>query len=235
MPAWLSYRPEDFLLFSERAYWRLFELGNLAVWPLQVPILLLGAAMLIGTLRPTPWSGRAIAAALAAAWVWVGLRFLGDSYAEINWMAPYAVPLFVAQGLLLAWFGPIRNRTPFAASSRPPDLLGLALFAYALALHPLIAPLAGRPIAAAEVIAIAPDPTAIATLGLLCLPPQHRPAWLLLVVPLFWCLVSAATLLTLGAAEGYIPLAAAVLALAARLRPRRRSRADRDEREASRR
>ena len=36
------------LLFSPRVYWRLFELHNEALWPLQVPALLLGAAILAG-------------------------------------------------------------------------------------------------------------------------------------------------------------------------------------------
>ena len=50
MAEWWTYRPEDFLLFSPRVYWRLFELHNAAVWPVQVPALLLGAAILIGSL-----------------------------------------------------------------------------------------------------------------------------------------------------------------------------------------
>lgn len=220
MPAWLSYRPEDFLLFSERAYWRLFELSNQAVWPLQIATLLLATAILVAILRPTPWSDRAIAALMAVAWIWVGLRFLGLYYGDINWMATYAIPLFVAEGLLLAWFGFVRNRTRFAVHCQVPCLLGLTLFACALALHPVFAVAAGRSLSSAEVIGIAPDPTAIATLGLLCLVRQGRLAWLLLFVPLLWCLVSTTTLLTMGAAEGWVTLTAVILALAARLWPR---------------
>ncbi len=36
MPDWSTYRLEDFLLFSPRTYYRLFELHNAAVWPGQV-------------------------------------------------------------------------------------------------------------------------------------------------------------------------------------------------------
>ena len=48
-----------------------------------------------------------------------------------------------------------------------PRRIGLALFLYALAIHPLIAPLTGRPWTQAEIFGLAPDPTAIATLGIL--------------------------------------------------------------------
>ncbi len=47
MSEWWTYRLEDFLLFSPRVYWRMFELHNEAVWPLQIATLLLGAAILV--------------------------------------------------------------------------------------------------------------------------------------------------------------------------------------------
>jgi len=89
-----------------------------------------------------------------------------------------------------------------------------------LILHPLVAPLASRPLAGTEIVGIAPDPTAIATLGLVARMPRGTARRLMLAVPLLWCIVSAATLITMGAWEGAIPLVAVTLALAARLWPR---------------
>ena len=222
MSEWWTYRPEDFLLFAPRVYWRLFELHNAAVWPVQVPALLLGAVILIGVVRPHSyrWSDRIIAGVLAAAWVFVAWAFLWHRYATINWAAAYVVPVFVAQALLLVWLGALRDRLRFAAGRDVPGVVGLALLVHALALHPLVAKLGGRPIQAAEVFAIAPDPTAIATLGLLATASPRGAAWLLLAVPVAWCLASWATLHTMGAWAGWIPLAAVGLALAARLWPR---------------
>jgi hypothetical protein len=45
---------------------------------------------------------------------------------------------------------------------------------------------------------------------------QGRAAWLLLVIPVAWCLVSAVTLYAMGSPQALIPLAAAGLAVAAR-------------------
>jgi Family of unknown function (DUF6064) len=111
----------------------------------------------------------------------------------------------------------VRGRLPIAASRTTPSTAGLALFLYALVLHPLMAMLAGRPIEAAEVFAIAPDPTAIATLGLVLMVRGGPATWLLIAVPSGWCLVSWATLYVMGALEAWVPLAAAGIALAARL------------------
>ena len=219
MAAWESYRPADFLLFSPRAYWRLFEQVNGETWPWQIAILLAGAAALVFVLRPRPWSDRVLAGLLALAWVWTGLRFVGHYYAEINWLAAGAVPLFLGQGALLAGFCTLRQPTRQPAAPRAPALAGPVLLVYALALHPLVAPVAGRPLAAAEVVGLAPDPSAMATLGFLLLLRRGAVSWLLATLPLLWCLASAATLLTMGTAEGLIPLASALLFLVARLWP----------------
>jgi hypothetical protein len=69
----------------------------------------------------------------------------------------------------------------------------------------------GRPWTQADVFGIAPDPTAIATLGILIL--NERIAWWLLPIPLAWCVISAATLWTMGSPDALVPLAAAFLCL----------------------
>ncbi|HUF57184.1 MAG TPA: DUF6064 family protein [Thermohalobaculum sp.] len=217
MEVWGGYRLRDFLLFAPRTYWRLFELENQALWPLHVPVLAAALAVLVLLFRPRPWSSRAIAALLAAGWAWVGLGFVGTRYAAINWAAAHAVPGFVLQALALLLVGTLAGRLHLAAGRSVTAATGLALYAYAVALHPLTALLSGRPLAGAEVVGIAPDPTAIATLGLLTL---AAPAWgarLLLVVPLLWCAASGLTLLTMQAWEGWIPLAAAAVALSAQV------------------
>jgi peptidoglycan/LPS O-acetylase OafA/YrhL len=161
MQEWWSYRPGDFLLFSPRTYWRLFQLANERLWPLQIPVLLIGAAILAMLFRPRAWADRAIPAVLAAAWLCVSVGFLWMHYATINWAAVYFVPVFVGEALLVLWFGTVRGRLAFAAERGVAGVIGIALYVYALALHPLVALVAGRPLPAAEVIGIAPDPTAI--------------------------------------------------------------------------
>lgn len=216
MSEWWTYRPEDLLLFAPRAYWSLFELANEVLWPLPLVNLLIGAGILALLFRPRPWTGRAIAAVLAAAWAWVGWSFMADRYATINWAAAYLAPAFYAQAVFLAWLGTLRGHLRFAASGAPARL-GLALLLYAVVLHPLGAVLAGRPLAGAEIVGIAPDPTVIATLGLLAMLPRERFGASLMLIPLGWCLASWATLATMGAWQAWIPLAAAGVALGARL------------------
>jgi Family of unknown function (DUF6064) len=142
-------------------------------------------------------------------------------YAAINLAANYFVPVFVGEALLMLWLGTARARITFAAQRGVAGMIGIALYVYALALHPLIALVAGRPLQAAEVVGIAPDPTAIATLGLLSLAARRTGTLPLIILPIIWCLASALTLRMMGASEGWIPLTAAALAVLAQAWPRR--------------
>jgi hypothetical protein len=91
---------------------------------------------------------------------------------------------------------------------------GYLILAFALAVQPLLAPLQGRGWATSEVFGITPDPTAIATLGLLLLA-RGRLLPLLLPIPLLWCLLSGITLWTMGELQAWALFAAPALAAAA--------------------
>src|SRR5918995_5388300 len=178
MSEWWTYSLSDFLLFSPRTYYRLFELYNLAIWPAHVVALVLAAAILGLLLARAAWQGRAILAILAGCWLWVAWAYLLERYDTINWTARYFAIAFVLQAVLLLWraaFGGIciRLRSDMAKG------FGLSIFLFAVLLYPTIAPMVGRPWMQAEVFGIAPDPTAIATMGIL-LVANERARWELL-------------------------------------------------------
>ena len=85
--------------------------------------------------------------------------------------------------------------------------LGICLFG--LFIHPLFGPLIGRSWLQVEVFGIAPDPTAITTLGVLLT--AHPRNWLLLIIPLLWCVISGATLWTMQSPEALMMLGIAAL------------------------
>ena len=202
---WWSYGLSDFLMFSPVAYARLFERYNAAVWPLQLPMLAAGLALLLSAAR---WP----LGLLAAAWLWVAWAFHWQRYAQINWAASWFAAGFGLQALLLA----IMARRP----ATPPQRRwpGRTLIAWALLAQPLLALASGRSWRGVELFGLAPDPTVLATLGLLLLRPG---VWWLWPVPLLWCAISGATLWTLKAPEALLLPAAALLSLATSLGSRR--------------
>ncbi len=221
MSEWWTYRSSDFLLFSARTYYRLFELYNADVWPGQLLALGLGLALWVALLQGRVWAPRAGCVLLAVAWLWVAWAFHRQRYASINWAATWFAAAFALEGLLLlccAVFG-AGGRT--AAPQGRTRQLGLALLLFALAASPTLGVLFGRPWQQAEVFGLAPDPTVLATLGVLLLQvqPEARPrrramAWLLWPLPLLWCGVTGTTLATMHAADALVMPGAAMLALA---------------------
>jgi hypothetical protein len=193
MQDWWSYTLSDFLLFSPRTYYRMIERHNEAVWPAQLLTMALGIGILAALRRPSTTQGRIIAGTLALLWIWVAWAFLLHRYATINWAIKYVVPFFLLEALLLVWWGVIGAKLSFAVKSEASGRLGTALFVLSLLLYPALAAMFRRPWRQAEVFGIAPDPTVIATVGLLLLT-NSRFRWGLLPVPILWCGIVAATL-----------------------------------------
>jgi hypothetical protein len=214
MDEWWTYSLSDFLLFSPRTYYRMLERHNESVWPGQILTLGIGLGILGLLPRSTPWRGRIISAALAGLWGWVAWWFLYERYASINWAATYFAWFFLAEALLFVLIGVIQGKLRYRAGRDARAILGIAVFVAAVALYPMIAPLAGRSLSQAEIVGVVPDPTVLATLGLLLLT-EGRPRWGLLVVPILWCAFTGATLWVMGSPEALVPPLAALLAIAA--------------------
>lgn len=208
-----TYRPSDFLMFAPRNYWRLFELHNEAWWPLPVVLPGLGLAVLAWRWRAGTAAHGAGALGLAATGAFVAWSFVLGAYAPINWAATWVAALWAVLCVLLAALAASGKVHAVAPGLR--RRLAALLAVWALLGQPLLAPLAGRPLAQAEVFGLAPDPTVLATLAWLLAGSvvargpvvwAWRATW---VMALACCLSSAATLALLGAWPESLLMAAA--------------------------
>ena len=211
---------EDLLLFDARVYWRLFALENAAVWPAQPVVLAAAVLLILWLLRGRQPSGRWLGPVLGAAWLWCGWHFVALRYGSVNWAAPTIAWGFYAEAGLLAALG-LSGRLVFRRQGAG-AWAGLGLLAVAVLVWPLFAALDGRPWGEAEVVALAPDPTAAATLGLLACAERSRWTALLCAAPVLWLALSALTLVALGAWQGWATLAALLAGVAVWAAPRRR-------------
>jgi hypothetical protein len=197
---WWSYRPSDFLLFSARTYHRLFELYNAELWPAHLLALAIGLAVVYAALTGGAQAARVACLLLAACWLWVAWAFHLQRYAAINWAATGFAAAFAIEGGLLFLCGVFGARLHIRTQRGWSGNLGLGLLVFALFIQPWLGLLLfGRPWREAGLFGMAPDPTALATLGLLLLLRPLAPlAWLLWPIPLLWCLVGATIQWTLA-------------------------------------
>ena len=207
---WLTYAPRDFLMFGPDVYWRLFELHNRALWPLPVLAGVTGLVclLLLSTRRSLAVRTAVILVAVAC----LGAAyFCATRYGPINWPANYAAWGFALEaGLLTVTVSASRLTLP-EVISRATGIAGYGLLALALVLYPVVGLAFGRSLAQAEIIGLAPDPTAIACLGVLSLVATGGWMRALTVIPLLWCVSSAATLLALGDPQAWVLIAALIL------------------------
>jgi hypothetical protein len=216
MSEWWTYTPSDFLMFSQQTYYRLFELYNSAIWPLQILAIALGIAILTLLCLRHGGARRAkfLMALLAACWLWVAWAYHIERFATIHWAARYFALGFAFEALLLIWLGVVRGPLSFDSAGTALRRAGLCLFLFALLIQPLIGPAIGRPWRQTEIFGIAPDPTVVATLGIVLMSGHGRT--LLLVIPLVWCVVSGATLWAMHARDALLmPLIAALVSVMA--------------------
>jgi hypothetical protein len=211
MEDWLSYTPSDFLLFSARTYYRLFELYNRAIWPTQILALLLGLVILWRLHRGCTRQAM-VMAILAVGWLWTAWAYLVEHYDTINWAARYFAIGFAIEAVLLIWTGIVRNRLSFRPYRDWTSRTGMGLFLFALVVQPLIGPFVGREWRQAEVFGVTPDPTVLATIGVL-LTVDKRPPWALMIIPLLWCALSGTIVWTMGSPNAWVMPVAALPAL----------------------
>lgn len=209
MSDWQTYRLEDFVPFSPDIYWRLLERVNETFWPLHILTLALGLTALLLAIRG---HSRIALVLLAPAWLSSGIIFHLTYYAELNWAAPWFGWAFVAQAILLLGVAVFTgSNSSEDHSSKPLKWIGTTLAMVALLAYPLIAATIGSGLSHAETYGLHPDPTAIATLGVLLIVLRGPVTWLTFLIPVLWCLIASLTLFALQTAWGLAPLAAATV------------------------
>jgi hypothetical protein len=211
MPDWATYTLSDLQIFSARAYARLFEAYNAAVWPAQIATLALGLLLVRLSWTPGRRPSRAAAAILAAGWLWIAVAFHLLRYSSLHWAGrSFAVACALEAALLVAFAA--TGRFDPGAVSRRLARAGIGVLLFALLLQPLALLLAGRTLRQVEVFGLAPDPTAVATIGAVYAG-VARARWALLAIPVAWCAISGATMLATRVPGGWITPAAAGAAL----------------------
>lgn len=196
MSEWLSYTLHDLLIFSPEAYAGLFEVYNKALWPYQIPLLIASLVLLIGfKVKPTRFA-RAVMFGLSLSWLFVSLWFLKGYYSQLNPLAESLIYVFMFQSVFLFWgafnTGTLNFENSGNLNQKTFITLSGLLLVYAYFLHPLVQLFSGRQINGLEFVMLAPDPTAIATLGFL-LVIRPKAYVLLMVIPLLWLNLSLLT------------------------------------------
>jgi len=194
----LDYALSDLLMFTLEVYQRLFIRLNTDAWPWQAVVVLAGLAVIPLLLQPGAPYRRGALVLMALAWAGSGAGFLMTYFAPINWPAqPAGVAFLIQAGLILL----------LACSRFVPAGLSLQgregrsfvnLWLFVLLLMPWMSALDAGAWRAVALFGMTPDITALGWV-VFSLRVARPVRWLLLIIPLLWCLFSLLTLWELGA------------------------------------
>ena len=203
MEEWSTYTVGNFVPFTTEVYLRLIERVNEAWWPLHLAAAAIGVVALVLVLAGRR---RLAGPVLGLLWAWTAYGFFHQFYANLNWAGVWFARAFYLQALLLAFLMPVVCRAEIAPPVRART--GLLLAGIGL-VWPLISAIGRDNLLQAEVVGIHPEPTAIFSLGAILLTLQGRWLWIMLPVPILWCLVSGLSLWVLGLFQAALLFAAA--------------------------
>lgn len=138
-------------------------------------------------------AARVLAAIFGLAWLNTAWLYFLNYYQTLNVGAVYFAYAFMLQAALFLFIVYRPDIARLNQSAGPLATAGRGMLALCFIGYPLLAILTGRPWQQFEMVALTPDPTVLATLGLL-LTTRARGALILWPIPFFWCVLSGTTL-----------------------------------------
>ena len=187
--------------FSRESFIAAFRSYNDAIGVMPLVLMMLALAVVAVARSSAAWRHRAIAAALAALWLWAGVVYHWGFFARINPAARIFGAAFVIQGALVLWRGTFRGTLMLDPRQGPAAAFGWALITYALIAYPLVGWFAGHGYPDGPSFG-APCPMTIFFIGTLFWV-QGRIPMALAVIPVLWGIVATSAAVQFGIVEDF--------------------------------
>jgi hypothetical protein len=178
--------------FTSAEFYGVFSAYNMAVWPMQLPLLALGALAVVLLIRQRTNASAGISAILAFLWVWQALAYHLTFFTAINPLAYAFAAIFMAGAAVFFWQGVVHRRLSF----KPTVITngwrmwaGWGLLMFALLIYPAWTYLSGHHYPAFPTFGL-PCPSTLFTIGLLAFLVKPYPPSPF-VVPVLWCFVGS--------------------------------------------
>jgi hypothetical protein len=187
------------LPFTLEQFLDVFRQYNISIWPVQVLLVVLALITIYFSIFRKPYSVKIIVSVLAFLWLWMGIVYHLIYFSSINKTATLFGCLFIIQGLLLFYFGIIKDKLKFQFSLNRYGITGMALIMFALILYPLLGYCLGHVYPSSPTFGL-PCPTTIFTFGILLFSSSRIP-FIVIIIPAIWSVIGFSAVISLGMKE----------------------------------
>ena len=195
--------------FTTEQFFGIFERYNIAVFPAQWIILLLGIASLVLLHSRVQSKSKIIGCFLGLLWIWIGTVYHIAFFSEIAKPAFGFGALFIIEGTLLL-INALRGKLVFDYTGRPKDKVGYLFVLFALIIYPVIGYLIEGSMDRIIVMGL-PCPSTIFTFGFLLFTSRSFPRFLL-IIPSIWAVIGLGAAINFGVYQDWMLLISAVVA-----------------------
>jgi hypothetical protein len=187
------------LPFTIEQFLKIFEDYNLAVWPMQIVLYILGAGAIFFAVKKLPQSNKIIFLILAVLWIWMGIVYNLIYFTAINRAAYIFGISFIVEGTLFFFTAFSKNTIPFQLRPDLNGITGCLLLVFALVLYPILGNFQGHVYPSSPTFGL-PCPTTIFTFALLLWANKRIPI-VLLIIPFVWSIIGFSAAFSLGIKE----------------------------------
>jgi hypothetical protein len=187
------------LPFTLEQFLDVFRQYNVSVWPVQVLLIVLAIVATYFSIFKKSYSDKIIISILAFLWLWMGVVYHFIYFSTINKAAIVFGSLFIIQGLLLFYFGIIKDKLKFQFSLNRYGITGIVLTMFALIVYPLVGYWLGHVYPSSPTFGL-PCPTTIFTFGILLFSSSRVP-FIAIIIPAIWSIIGFSAAVSLSMKE----------------------------------
>jgi hypothetical protein len=169
------------------------------VWPVQVLLVVLALVATYFSIFRKSYSDKIIVSVVAFLWVWMGIVYHLIYFSSINKAAILFGSLFIIQGLLLFYFGIMKDKLKFQFRLNSYGITGMALIMFALIVYPLLGYWLGHVYPESPTFGL-PCATTIFTFGILLFSSSRIP-FIVIIIPAVWSIIGFSAAISLGMKE----------------------------------
>lgn len=197
--------------FTTEQFFEIIEKYNLAVFPIQLLIILLGIiSILLLHSSNKSVKNKLIGSFLGLLWIWIGIAYHLVFFTSINKAAYVFGGIFILQGLLFIIDTFIRQKLEFEFKRQIKDYIAYFFIIFGIIVYPILIYFLEESINSIITLGL-PCPSTILTFGFLMLSSKYSKY--LLIIPTLWTVIGTSAAFNFGVYPDYLMIISALLAI----------------------